>query len=525
MKSTHHSSKSAQIKSRFRVRFDGKSLAFAILGHVLLVIVAFFISFDYFKPVKKTDDFDSTAYSNSSGGRSGGAEFQIKNQRQVAIAPIPNLKRIFAEGVTAEFTIPEVPRSPSPTTKLESIQNSSLSNGLSGIGGGLGKALGNHFGNDLGKRIENDLRFEQIPGQVHKYCSKTERLQRLKEMGGTSACENAVVNGLKWLKANQNPDGSWGDDDEIKMTGLALLAYLGHCETQASEEFGESLIRGIFYLVNIGINNQGWLIDPNRKIIDSEAHAIGTYALGEALTSSKDLDSVVPFTTEITRKAANYIVNMQNRRGSWDDVYDKSTDLVNTSISGWQMQALNACRNIHNQPYLLVSVIDKALHCLNSCQDEAGRFGLKSTSISDCEYGSLTGVGMLCNQIWGREQSQEVRKAANYIYLNSKLEYNGPDLDLVCYYYESQAMIRIGGQYWNTYNQMIRDRLLSNQNRNGSWNTPLSQRKIAASDPCNMAERMRAKVYRTTLCILMLEVYYRDLTTSGELRIQNKPEI
>ena len=43
------------------------------------------------------------------------------------------------------------------------------------------------------------------------------------------------------------------------MTGLALLAYFGHCETPVSEEFGDSCMKGIVYLVNLGMKNDGKL--------------------------------------------------------------------------------------------------------------------------------------------------------------------------------------------------------------------------------------------------------------------------
>ena len=180
--------------------------------------------------------------------------------------------------------------------------------------------------------------------------------------------------------------------------------------------------------------------------------------------------------------------------------------------------SIGKLRAIATGHFFRMNMRNHHLSCLGMANPEDGKKKARG-------HRWLTGVGMLCNQIGAREESLEVRKAADYIYLNSKFDYNGPEPNLDGHCYESQAMIQMGGRYWNKYNQMLRDRLLSNQNSNGSWNTPLSQRESAAINHCNSAERMGAKVYRTTLCILMLEVYYRDLTTSDAPQIHKKPEI
>ena len=60
---------------------------------------------------------------------------------------------------------------------------------------------------------------------------------------------------LRWLKKNQEADGSWHINSgggsnasgpaKPAMTGLALLTYLAHGETPASEEFGQTVERAI----------------------------------------------------------------------------------------------------------------------------------------------------------------------------------------------------------------------------------------------------------------------------------------
>ena len=67
---------------------------------------------------------------------------------------------------------------------------------------------------------------------------------------GDAATEAAVYKALRWLKATQNPDGSWGTSPKYGLTkgmdkaagaGFAILTFLAHGETPASPEFGDTV--------------------------------------------------------------------------------------------------------------------------------------------------------------------------------------------------------------------------------------------------------------------------------------------
>ena len=113
--------------------------------------------------------------------------------------------------------------------------------------------------------------------------------------------------------------------------------------------------------------------------------------------------------------------------------------------------------------------------------------------------------------MWGKGNSVEVNHALKYIQDNSKFDYNGVCSDLYGHYYESQAMMQRGGEAWKQYNKMFRDQLLNNQDADGSWKVPGGGQRIRAAVPTYTND----KVYRTCLCTLMMEVYYRFLSTGG----------
>ena len=320
-----------------------------------------------------------------------------------------------------------------------------------------------------------------------------------------------MLKGLRWLKANQNPDGSWGEK-KAAMTGLALLAYFGHCETPVSEEFGESCMRGIVYLVNLGMANEGRMAVSFADDHWCYEHAIATYALGEAYTFCKDLKVEVPNLPEMTEKAGQFIIDNQHESGGWAYSYLKEKGHPDVSIAGWHIQALKACSHTDIRYKGMSKTIGSALKYVNDCQADSGGYGYTNkTGNGSLDYLTLTGVGMLCNQMWDKGSRSEVSKAAKYVRENSKFEYNGEFCDLYGHYYESQAMMQRGGEDWKAYNSMFRDQLLNNQDADGSWKVPGGGKKIRAVG----AQFLKDKVYRTCLCTLMLEVYYRFLSTGG----------
>lgn len=497
-------------KRRFRFwsQLGGGALTFAILVHVIvLAIGGIWIFQRIYEPEKKVD------FMPGGGGGDRGADVKVNQKRQAQITPSTNVKRVFAEGAQSNFSIPDTGDNFGEMSSLSSLAGGGMPGGL-GDGGGF-KGLGKGPGIGLSGGGDGKL-FGLIPETMRKRCSKEDRLQRLSENGGTPACEEAVIKGLRWLKAHQNPDGSWGGAGGYKtaMTGLALLAYFGHCETPVSEEFGESSMKGIVYLVNLGMKTKGKLSTNLTANAWPYEHAIATYALAEAFTFCKELKVVVPNLPEITEKAGQFIIDNQHKKtGGWAYGYETETGGGgDVSVAGWQIQALKACKHTNIKFKGMDSCISKALKYINDRQDDNGGFGYASKKpAGEVDYYTLTGVGMLCNQMWGKGAQSGVRKAAKYVLENSKFEYNKEFCDLYGHYYESQAMMQRGGDDWKKYNDMFRDQLINNQDADGSWKTPGGGKKIRSVAPTYVTD----KIYRNCLCTLMLEVYYRFLSTGG----------
>ena len=486
-------------KRRFALwsKIGGGALSFALLIHLAILLVGAVWIFQVTRiPEKKID------FLPGGGGNGDRSAQKIQQKKQAKITPSTNVKRVFAEGAKSQYSIPDPGDNFGQMSALSALTGGGMSGGLEGAGKkGFGaEGIGN------GSNIKL---FGLIPETMGKRCSKEDRLQRLKENGGTPACEDAVVKGLRWLKTNQAADGSWGAH-KAAMTGLALLAYFGHCETPASEEFGDTVQRGIVYLVNLGMKNNGRMAANFTENSWPYEHAIATYALAEAYTFCKELKHEVPNLRETTEKAGQFIIDNQHDKGGWAYQYAKTAGHADVSVAGWQIQALKACSHTGINFRSMQSCISKSLRYLGTCQSKDGGFGYTGpTPGGTGEYFTLTGVGMLCYQMWGKG-SLEVHKGAKYVLANTKFEYNTRFCDLYGHYYESQAMMQRGGEDWKKYNNLFRDQLLNNQDTDGSWKTPGGgAQDVRAATPLYVGD----KVYRTCLCTLMLEVYYRFLST------------
>lgn len=514
-----------QPKKRYGIwaKLGGGALTFAVLFHLVLMIIgAIWIFQRIYEPEKKIDFLPG---GGSAGGGERSAQTKVQQKKRAQITPTTNVKRVFAEGATSNFAIPDPGDTFGEMSTLSSLAGGGMSGGLGGSGSGGGFGSGHGTGTGLGAGGGVGKLFGLIPETMRKRCSKEDRLQRLKENGGTPACEDAVTKGLRWLKNNQKPDGSFADGGrKVAMSGLALLAYFGHCETPMSEEFGESCMKGIVFLVDFAMKNDcklagnfadnGWVYE----------HAIATYALGEAATFCKDLKINVPNLMEVTERAGQFIIDNQNQNGGWAYLYNTEGGHVDLSVTGWQIQALKACSHTGIRYKGMNSAITKALRYVEDCQDENGGYGYMNNKkpAGEVDYYTLTGVGLLCHQMWGKGSAAGVRKGLKYVKENTKFDYNGEFCDLYGHYYESQAMMQSGGADWKHYNDLFRDQILNNQNEDGSWKSPGANAKsVRAVGP----EFRSNVVYRTTLNILMLEVYYRFLSTGGGGGIRQRPGI
>ena len=339
------------------------------------------------------------------------------------------------------------------------------------------------------------------------------KMAQMQKMGGKEKSDKAVLAGLRWLKDHQNEDGSWGEQFKPGMSGLALLCFLGHGELPEAPEFGPTVKKAVDWMIARGgefngrmsLTKDGWGQGPGPVY----NHAMCTYALGEYYSMTQD-DRV----KDVLTQAAKYIVEGQNFNGGWRYSYQKDKSYSDTSVTGWQVQALKAVHLTGLQVPGVDDALEKSMGYFKLAQKEDGSFGYHDNKEGN-GY-SLAGVGTLCTYFWKQDKDKLVHEGIKCIVDKTKkdwpVEYKSEKGDLYAWYYNGQACLMYGGEAWVRWNRWFQDEIVDNQAGDGSW-PPLSANKSPGGELQKKPDG-DGPYYRTSLCVLMLEVYYRYMPTN-----------
>lgn len=372
---------------------------------------------------------------------------------------------------------------------------------------------------------------------------------------GDAATEAAVMKALRWLKATQAPDGSWGTKPEFGLkkgmdkaagAGFAILTYLAHGETPASKEFGPTVQKALDYLINsvyvVKDKSGKPAKDPNGNTPyirmsgaggSEYGFLIGTYALCEAYGMTKN-----PNAREAAEKTLGRIISGQTATGGWNYNMARVTKDGPDDISfgGWAMQAIKAGKMAGIHLPGMEECIKKAVNCLKkrNYSEKAG-FVYRATTNHKGGTGGLAGVGCLAMQLLGYAKEKEVANALNvmrdwqpsldkvYSYAPGKPE----NAQYYCYY-AAQCKYQAG---------MCKDATPANFTLWKKWNaemkalytkavitvTDKSGQPVTVKDPAGKdrpigrwenKDHYNYDVMGTCLAALQLMVYYRYLPTT-----------
>ena len=290
---------------------------------------------------------------------------------------------------------------------------------------------------------------------------------QLAKFGGNKNTEMSVIRSLRWLKAVQNPDGSW-PNNKVAMTGLAILTFLAHGEKPGdSPEFGDTVQRALEFLISKQNKTGGGLFTRSGN---GYAHAIATYAMCEAYGMTMN-----PNVKEAADKGLEVIIKGQHPSGGWDYNW-KQSERDDTSVMGWAAQALKAgmMADFYHDPDELLKASKMCIKGFKKNGFQDGGFGYTSPG-----KGGLSGVGTLCMQFHHAANDPYVKNTLQNIIYGWKPEWTGftpqkaaagekiekskelppgmvggacPQYYL---YYAGQSTFQSGGNEWTKWNERM----------------------------------------------------------------------
>ena len=353
----------------------------------------------------------------------------------------------------------------------------------------------------------------------------------LRTKGGTPATEvgtvgpeteEAIEIGLAYLANTQNGDGSWslqGHGENVLLrsntaaTGLCLLAFQGAGYTHRQHQHAVTISRGIEFLLNQQQTN-GDLYVPEDAVSNQNvafySHGIAALALCEAYGMTQDPDLKEP-----AQRCLDFVISTQHtERGGWRYAAQVSSD---TSVTGWMMMALKSGQlsglEVPDETYqgiqrwLGISQVPQ--------QPDRYRYNPYAPDTPSQRHGrtatpTMTSVGMLMRMYSGwRRDNEAMKSAADYL-----LQFppqigtiKSPQRDTYYWYYATQVMFHMGGEYWDRWNRALNPILINSQVKEGvnagSW-------EPMGAIPDRWAAHA-GRLYVTTMNLLNLEVYYRHL--------------
>jgi hypothetical protein len=406
--------------------------------------------------------------------------------------------------------------------------------------------------------------------------------------GPTEGTEKAIRDGLVWLARHQEKDGHWSaktfsqrcppgkpcqpetavemggypDKQDVGLTGLSLLAYLGAGFGHDSKLYLIDVINKQKLAIGKDIVKKGlqWLVD--RQDADGAFYnRDGSYFLYNEALAALALSEAYGLTQntywkEPAQRAINFICKAQkpnpkdpNKLWGWRyqpiDVLRADPDATpmdfsdaDMSVTGWMVMALKSAQISGLQ--VPEASIEGALDFTKWSTGRKGQVGyigpesagIKVTGDHDnyeYHFGTMSSIAM-CVRIFLEHDLKDPFLVEGADLLLADLPAIGkdeqhPQLDYYYWYYGSLALNQIDGpdaprrtdKYWGPWNKSMQNTILELQDQregtctNGGWMKP--DRWAYGVGP----------IYTTAINILTLEVYYRYANAFGTKDIGKPP--
>jgi hypothetical protein len=315
-------------------------------------------------------------------------------------------------------------------------------------------------------------------GEAARDRAKLEGLEDLEETREPEALA-ALRKGLRWLAKQQLPDGSFGapeiaDDGRRRTeeerrkapfrtgtTGLAALALLGHVRHDVADEFEPALDRALAWILAAQKADGTFAPAAGPYLYE---HAICTLVLVEADRVLRRQEA-----KPAARKALLWLQEARNPDGGWR--YQPRRPPSDVSVTGWALQALLHARAAGYE--VDPACIEGAFAFVDRLTDPVTR--RTNYMVAEAGRPSMTAVALFCRLRAAQgPEDDRVRLAADYL-VQVTPDKPGMRESAYAVFYASDAMSRLGGEWWRKWAPSLKKSLLGSQvkkgDAEGAWPT------------------------------------------------------
>jgi hypothetical protein len=347
--------------------------------------------------------------------------------------------------------------------------------------------------------------------------------------------EKSVDRALTWMSSQQASDGSFRTlaSGQPGITSLAAMAFLSRGYQPGPGPYGERLNRAIDFVLSCQMSNGLITLLPPGPVHEDKQpshnavynHVISGLLLAEiygqvngqrtknvkqaierALTFSRQLHHIRPKPL-LDQGGWRYI--RVNRWGSGVD-----SDL---SVTSWHLMFLRSAKNAEFD--VPQAEVDEAIAYVRRLWNPgSGAFSYDTANLeanlpNPAKHSrGMVGAGILCLSLAGEHNTPMARAAGDWLLAHPYKGFGhlASTSDRFFYgtYYSSQAMMQLGGRYWDQFFPSLVDALLSGQSSDGSWPPEIrSSVRIVGGG----SEAMFGNVYSSALAVLSLTPPYQLL--------------
>ncbi len=346
--------------------------------------------------------------------------------------------------------------------------------------------------------------------------------------------ENSVDRAVAWMATQQAADGSFNTlpSGQPGITSLATMAFLSRGHQPGPGTYGQSLNRAIDFVLSCQMSNGLITLLPPGPVHEDKqpshnaiySHVISGLMLGEVYgqVSGQRAKSV----KHAIERALQFSHQLQHRpkpaidKGGWRYVrinqWGSGVD-SDLSVTGWHLMFLRSARNAEFD--VPQADVDEAMAYVRRLWNPgSGAFSYDTENLESrsarkvAHTRGMVGAGILCLSMSGQHQTPMARAAGDWLLAHPYQGFghlaSSSDRFFYGTYYSSQAMVQLGGHYWEQYFPSLAAALLTDQLSDGSWPPEIrSGVPVVGSG----SEAMFGKVYSSALAVLSLTPPYQLL--------------